>query len=182
MVNRPSPTSRARTTFDDGEVLALIFTFKPDRDNPKVLRILETLPVHRSVSRDRGRSWSAPQPTNIIGQLTCPLAVDGQTVIAASNYRREPAGIRLWTSHDRGTTFDANPLQMWDAREERVVAAPVSSLVRCDGSDADDHRMESFTFGLPDLNDLDDGTYLLTYYSTIDGELHVRACRFSLSP
>jgi hypothetical protein len=168
------------TTFDDGEVLVLIWTFKSDRDNPNVLRILETLPVHRSVSRDRGRTWSAPQPTNIIGQLTCPLAVDGRTVIAASNHRREPAGILLWTSHDRGTTFEPNPLQMWDAREERVVAAPVSSLVPCDVSD--DHRMESFTFGLPDLNDLDDGTYMLTYYATIDGELHVRACRFSLSP
>ena len=168
------------TTFDDGEILALYWTWKQDTDNLKILRINETVPVHRSISRDSGRSWSDPEPTNLAGQLTSPLALDSTTVIAASNYRRDPAGIRLWISRDRGVSFDTDPIQLWDAGQERVIATPVSSLA-APQVNAEDHRMESFTFGLPDLTDLKDDTCLLTYYATIEENLHIRACRFALT-
>ena len=120
------------TVFDDGEILVLYWTWRPD---------------------------------------------------PASNYRRRPAGIRLWTSHDRGLTFEPDPLQMWDADQERLAGVPVSSLGQTHGASAgdEDHAMESFTFGLPDLSDLGDGTALLTYYATIDGDQHIRACRFAVS-
>ena len=166
------------TVFEDGQVMALYWVWKPDKANPQVMRIQETLPVHRSVSDDQGRTWSPPQPTEIIGQLTCPLAVGSQTVIAASNFRQRNAGIRLWTSHDHGKSFDSDHVvQMWDATQQRLVAAPVPSADI--SSHNDDHKMESFTFGLPDLHDLQDGTFLLTYYATVDSRLHIRACRFS---
>ena len=168
------------TTFDNGEILGLYWTWRADAEREKALTILETINVHRSLSRDNGRSWSPPEPTEIVGQLTCPLALDANTVIAASNYRRDPAGIRLWLSRSRGENFDSDPVQMWDATRERLVAVPVQSLPAAAQS-AEDHAMESFTFGLPDLNDLGDGTCLLTYYATIDGNQHVRACRFTLA-
>lgn len=169
------------TVFDDDMLLVLYWTWIRDMSNPRVMRIAETLPVHRSVSHDLGRTWSSPQPTQITGQLTCPLAVDSRTMIAANNYRQTPAGIRLWFSHDRGESFDTDHVvQMWDTQQQRMVAEPLSPAdVASDA--AQDHEMQSFTFGLPDLNDLGDGTYLLTYYATIDKILHVRACRFELT-
>ena len=168
------------TVFDDDQILALYWVWKRDMKNLKVMRISETLPVHRSVSNDQGRTWTLPQPTGIIGQLTCPLAIDSKTVIAASNYRQKHPGIRLWISHDRGVTFDTDHVvQLWDATRQQVVAEPVSSI-GTGSSEDENHQMESFTFGLPDLNDLGDGTYLLTYYATVERSLHIRACRFTL--
>lgn len=169
------------TIFEDGQILALYWVWKRDRDNLQVFRIKETLPVHRSVSDDNGRTWSPPQPTEISGQVTCPLAIDSNTVIAASNDRDSNPGIRLWLSHDRGVTFDiADVVQMWDATQQRILGKPI--LVRQAGESSDqNHEMTSFSFGLPDLNDLGDGSYLLTYYATVENRRHIRACRFELT-
>jgi hypothetical protein len=40
--------------------------------------------------------------------------------------------------------------------------------------------LKTFTFGTPGLLRFDDGTILLTYYATIDGLIHIRACRLRL--
>jgi len=139
-----------------------------------------TIDVHRSVSSDRGRVWSAPQGTGIQGQVTVPLALTSSVVIAASNHRGSPQGIQLWVSRDEASTWDSEPpVQMWDARGSRLLGQPAVDIpLASDGGVWDE--LESFTFGTPDLLALQDGSVLMTYYATLMGVIHVRACRFWL--
>ena len=43
------------TTLENGDLLMLLWTFCQEDE--------ETIDAHQSISRDAGRSWSAPQPT-----------------------------------------------------------------------------------------------------------------------
>lgn len=157
----------------DGRILALLWTFRQEGE--------ETIAVHRTYSADDGRTWSPPVPTNISGQIAAPMVLDGDAVIAAVNYRQPPEGIRLWASSDAGQTWDADGVvQMWDARQSRVVAEPVKSGSRPGGEKGVWDALEQFTFGTPGMIRLDDGTVLLTYYATIDGICHIRATRFAV--
>jgi len=114
------------TVFPDGTILGLYWTWR-SRDGD-TMEILETAPVHRSTSRDNGRTWSLPKATNLVGQVSSPYALDDQTVLVASNYRFQPAGIRLWLSRDRGETFDGeNVIQMWDPEREEVTCEPLEA-------------------------------------------------------
>jgi len=167
----------ARFTLVDGRILALLWTFRADTE--------ETIEVRRSISRDNGRRWSTPEPAGFVGQVTAPLAIDDHVVIAASNDRRPPEGIRLWLSRDTGATWGPSPIQMWDAREKRIKAEPVETAAQ--GSDANGaggdgvwEALDKFTFGTPDLVALADCSILLTYYATLNGVTHIRACRFTL--
>ena len=114
-----------------------------------------------------------------LGQITDPLTVEGDTVLAASNYRWPPEGIRLWVSRDRGMTWPVEEsVQMWDSARKEIVAdaMPVGDRLPNEGVwDA----LPTFTFGTPHLKCLADGTFLLTYYAQVDGTADVRACRFS---
>ena len=162
----------ARFTLVGGRILALLWTFRADTE--------ETIDVHQSISSDSGRSWSPPQPAGFLGQVTAPLAIDEKVVIAASNDRRPPEGIRLWCSHDAGETWDAPPIQMWDAREKRIKAQPVETPAQGSADPGVWEAMDKFTFGTPDLVALPDGTIVLTYYATLKDMTHIRACRFTL--
>ncbi len=47
--------------------------------------------------------------------------MDSHQLIAVSNVRTAPAGIRLWFSSDAGETWSTDsPVQMWDATEEKM--------------------------------------------------------------
>ena len=162
----------ARFTLVGDEVLALLWAFRCDTE--------ETIEVHRSTSRDNGRSWSAPQSTGFVGQVTAPLGLGNDVVIAASNYRHPPEGIRLWLSRDGGETWKRPPMQMWDPNQNRIVAEPVAQPVRAGQDEGVWEAMDKFTFGTPDLVVLPDRTILLTYYATLKGITHIRACRFEL--
>ena len=75
----------------------------------------------------------------------------------------------------------AGPLQMWDVRESRILGEPVRAA---DAESKDEgvwDALDKFTFGTPDLLLLDDGSVVMTYYGTIDGICHVRACRFRVT-
>jgi hypothetical protein len=105
------------TMFDNGELLTMLWTFRQADE--------ETVAVHRSVSSDDGRTWSTPQPVGQLGQITDPLALDGDTVLAVSNYRWSPDGIRLWVSRDRGVSWPPEEsVQMWDDERQQMLAQP----------------------------------------------------------
>ena len=156
----------------DGRILALIWTFREDTE--------ETIEVRRSYSSDGGQTWTAPENIGYVGQVTAPVVLPDGSVVAASNYRLPPEGIRLWGSRDRGESWPGlGPIQMWDPNANRMVGEPVVQPERT-AVDAGGiwEALDRFTFGTPDLVLLSDGSLLMTYYATLKGITHVRACRF----
>ena len=157
----------------DGRVLSLLWTFEQASE--------ETIEVHRACSSDQGKTWSPPEPIGFVGQITAPLALPTGEVIAASNYRHPPEGIRLWYSPDAGASWESgSAIQMWDLASGRVLAKPAAGSSERNAGENVWDALALFSFGTPDLALLEDGSILMTYYSTVDGIIHVRACRFRL--
>ena len=157
----------------DGRILLLLWTFMQENE--------ETIEVRRCFSEDNGRTWTEPVSTGFIGQITTPLALATGEVIAVSNCRLPPEGIRLWYSPDGGCTWDAaDSLQMWDAEASRVLAQPVAERPEQKQNEGVWEALARFSFGTPDLLQLPDGSILMTYYATEKGVSHIRACRFLL--
>ena len=161
------------TALQNGDLLMLLWTFLQEGE--------KTIDVHQSISSDNGRTWSTPIGTGIQGQLASPLALPSGIVIAASNYRQPPEGIRLWLSKDSASTWECDsPVQMWDASKSCTLGETISNEVTESHNKDVWDALAKFTFGTPDLVDLGDGSILLTYYATINNITHVRACRFIL--
>lgn len=158
----------------DGRILMLIWAFVTASD--------ETIDVQRCVSSNDGKTWSKPESIGIRCQITMPLALVENHVIAASNVRVAPDGIHLWHSNDNGQSFHADaPIQMWHPQLGRAVGEPLRAT---DGAQTEGGKvwqaLAGFTFGNPDMVLLDDRSVLLTYYATLEATLHVRACRFQV--
>lgn len=163
------------TLLPDGRIVMLIWAFLNAAE--------ETIPVQRCVSMDNGRSWSPPVSTFIQSQIMTPLALDSNRLIAASNVRTAPAGIRLWFSSDAGETWNTDsPIQMWDAREEKMKGSPLKAEDKpLEGAPEKIwNELPDYTFGTPELVLLENNTILLTYYAVQRGITHVRACRFEI--
>lgn len=157
------------TLLPSGRIVVLTWAFTTASE--------ETLPVHRCVSDDNGRTWTLPVSTGMASQIAAPLALDDRQMIAVSNVRVPPEGIYLWFSHNAGESWNTEPpIMMWNARQERtmaIVTAPSQA------ADADQGKLwaalPGFTFGTPELIRLADDRFLLTYYATVRGIAHVRA-------
>src|SRR4051794_30804512 len=69
---------------------------------------------------------------------------------------------------------------MWDPRADRVLGEvmPVADMAREGAGGKVWQALPGFTFGVPDLLRLEPQVVLLTYYATLPGIIHVRACRF----
>jgi hypothetical protein len=159
------------TILNDGRLLMLLWTFLQDTE--------ETIEVHSSFSSDCGKTWTKPKGVGIFGQVTVPLALPSGTMIAASNFRHMPEGIRLYYSPDSGKTWDSDhPVQMWDMWKRLILGQPIAVKAFQVKKESVWEALDQFTFGTPDLLYLKDGSILLTYWGTIDSIIHVRACRF----
>jgi len=157
----------------DDKIIAILWTFRQDNE--------ETVEAHRATSSDNGHTWSIPEPVGYLGQITVPLVLDSQTVLAASNYRQPPEGIRLWLSRNGGNTWlEETPVQMWDPYKNRITARSLAAPTNHGKNEGVWKALAKFTFGTPDLLILSDGTILLSYYATISDVTHVRTCRFRL--
>ncbi len=153
----------------DGRVIALLWTFLQENER--------TIEVHRCFSSDHGQTWSPAGSLGFVGQITAPLVLPAGQVIAASNYRHPPLGSLLWHSDDGGTTWATDqPIQLWDAEQGRMNGQPVKLPALAAVEERIWDELQRFSFGTPDLVLLDDGTVLLTYYATLQGVFHVRAC------
>lgn len=139
----------------------------------------KTLNVHQSRSTD-GLHWSTPKPTRIQGQISCPLELSPGKLIAVCNYREVPEGNHLWWSDDGGETWCDSPIQMWDVAASRVLGEPAQHAVPTGGKEIWE-SLPKFSFGTPSLQLMRDGAVLLIYYATVNGIIHVRACRFRVS-
>ena len=156
----------------DGTLIMLAWTYR----NPSE----ETIRVHRCESRD-GRTWSPPQPTNVVCQIMTPLQMAGSLIIAAGNVRTPPEGIRLFHSRDCGKTWDTSaPVQLWDPRRLQITGAVLPIEAPPPDREGIWGALPSFTFGSPELAKLGEDEALMTYYAIIEGITHVRACRFRI--
>lgn len=153
----------------DGRIVALLWTFLQENER--------TIEVHRTFSADHGLTWSNPEALGFVGQITAPLVLSAGRVLAASNYRHPPLGSLLWHSDDGGVTWAVDqPIQLWDAEAGHMNGQPVTIPPLADVEERVWDELQRFSFGTPDLVRLADGTVLLTYYATLQGVIHVRAC------
>lgn len=160
-------------TLPDGQRLMLLWTFRQDDE--------ETLSPRICRSADDGRTWTRPEPTGIAGQIASPVALPSGAVLAATNVRHPPEGIRLWGSADGGCAWNTDePLMMWSARQSKMLGEPVSPEPEETRDEGVWAALDAFTFGTPDMVLLRDGSVLLTYYAYLGEVCHVRACRFRL--
>ncbi|MEI8309211.1 MAG: sialidase family protein [Verrucomicrobiota bacterium] len=158
----------------DGRILMLLWTFVNASE--------QTISAHACISADEGRTWSAPRPTGVVSQIMTPHSLGDRRLIAAGNIRIPPEGIRLSCSENSGDTWETEyPVQMWDAREEKMLGVTLGSpgLPSADGKKIWS-ELPGFSFGTPDLIAGSGETLLLTYYTVIKGRVGVRACRFEV--
>lgn len=135
------------------------------------------LNVHTAVSKDAGETWSEPQDAGVWGQVTDVLGLQSGRVIAVTNHRREPMGVRAVLSDDGGASFDEeHHLELWGIDPARVRSAPVLSTKRDLVEDAFD-SYHHFTFGTPSITQLADGTIIVAFYVTEEQVTYVRCCR-----
>jgi len=171
------------TRLADGRILMFLWTW--------VTQTEETMPVHCCLSGDEGRAWSPPTSTGIPAQLTSPFAVENGMVLAVGNVRKGQQGIRLWASRDAERWDGGSSIELWSAHEERITGKRLTAAGAITGEpDRIWDNLPSFSFGTPDIVPLGavpvntvplgGGQLLMTYYATIGGILHVRACRFGV--
>ena len=110
-----------------------------------VMRENQTSYLHQCVSRDGGLTWSAPQPTPILGYPGDLLALPDGRILCVYGYRFEPYAIRAVLSDDQGQT--------WDVKNGWVVRGDLPSA----------------DLGYPSSVLMDDGRIFTIYYAQ-DGE------------
>ena len=155
---------------DDG-LLAAFWTHDMKNDSG--------LNVHTAFSKDAGETWSDPQDAGFWGQVTDVLGLRSGRVIAVTNHRREPMGVRAVLSDDGGASFDEeHHLELWGIDPARVRSAPVLSKKRDLVEDAFD-SYHHFTFGTPSVTQVSDGTIIVAFYVTEEHVTYVRCCRLT---
>jgi hypothetical protein len=153
----------------DGRLLAAYWTHDMKRD--------EGVNVHTACSTDGGETWTAPQDAGFWGQVTDIAGLASGRVIAVTNHRRAPMGLRAVLSEDGGLSFDeADHVELWGIDPVRIRSAPVLAKKR----DVVENLLESyhfFTFGTPSVTQLSDGTIVVAFYVTEEQVTYVRCCR-----
>jgi hypothetical protein len=133
--------------------------------------------VHTSRSTDGGDTWSEPADAGFWGQVTDLHGLQSGRVVAVTNHRREPLGVRAVLSEDGGASFDEeNCVELWGIEPARVRSAPVLAKKR----DLVENILDSyhhFTFGTPSVTQLSDGTIVVAFYVTEEHVTYVRCCR-----
>ena len=157
------------TRLADGRWLAAYWTHDVKQD--------QGVNVHMAVSSDRGQTWSETFDAGFWGQLTHVHTLQSGRVLAVTNHRRPPVGIRALLSQDDGTTFnEAEHVELWGFEPARIRSAPTLAFKR----DVVEHVLESFryfTFGTPGIAQLSDGTIVVVFYVTEETVTYVRCCR-----
>jgi hypothetical protein len=117
--------------FPSGKLACVSWTFDENTQRD--------LPLHLSFGASDGKQWSEPVSTGIHGQVSALLALDESTLLLSTSHRESPAGIRLRTSVDGGSTWDGEGVLIHDAQTQ---ASP-------SGGDLGEYyqHMTEYTFG-----------------------------------
>ena len=135
------------------------------------------LNVHTAVSSDQGRTWTEPRDASFWGQVTSVAALQSGRIVATTNHRRPPLGVRILLSDDGGRSFDeANHLELWGIEPAAVRSAPVLAKRRDQVENALD-AYHFFTFGTPSVTQLPNGDIVAAFYVTEEHVTYVRCCR-----
>jgi hypothetical protein len=143
----------------DGRIYNLLWTH--------VHGTMEDLAAHACLSGDQGRTWSTPRPTNLMGQVTSPIALADGRVAAIYNHRRDPQGIRVAITRDL-QTFDEEVV-VFDAGREATIGHTDSESFLAH------HAL--IAFGKPAGHQEPDGTILTYFWCTSQGRTHTRWVR-----
>ena len=159
------------TTLADGRVLGVYWTHDMEEDRG--------LNVHTTFSEDAGRTWTEPRDAGFWGQVTDVCALQSGRVIAVTNHRRDPLGIRALLSEDGGATFDETAhVELWGIEPAQIRSAPLLAPRR-DVVENVMHSYHHFTFGTPSVTQLSDGTIVAAFYVTEESVTYVRCCRLA---
>ena len=157
------------TLLDDGRLLAAYWTH--DMTNDRGIN------VHTAESSDDGETWTAPRDAGFWGQVTDVAGLRSGRVIAVTNHRRKPMGVRALLSEDHGHSFaEEDHFEIWGIEPATVRSAPVLSKRR----DVVEDLLDSyhfFTFGTPSVTQLSDGIIVVAFYVTEEHVTYVRCCR-----
>jgi hypothetical protein len=129
----------------------------------------EDLNNHWAVSADQGRTWSAPAPTNLRGQVCTPIPLPDGRVAAIYNFRRPPQGIRVALTEDLRTYDVDREVVVFDAGAEATLGRPTSANFLAE------HLL--IAFGKPGGIWLEDGDLLTFFWCTAQGVTHTRWVR-----
>ncbi len=153
----------------DGRLLAVYWTHDMERDRG--------VNVHTAWSSDGGETWTEPRDAGFWGQVTDVACLASGRVVAVTNHRREPMGVRALLSEDGGGRFaEEDHVELWGIEPARVRSAPVLSKRR----DVVENALDSyhfFTFGTPSVTQLSDGAIVAAFYVTEEYVTYVRCCR-----
>ena len=163
------------TRLDDGRLLALAWVHDVIDD--------VTLTARAGWSDDEGSTWSAPRETWLRGGPAAPVNLGGDRVIAAYPHRTGPASVRVCISDDGGSTWDpASEFVVWDETTRTVTGAPADAPIASGEPGPLWDTMWGWSFGLPTITALRDGTIGLAFYAMDpDGAPVVRFARLSVS-
>jgi hypothetical protein len=145
----------------DGRIYTMLWThiYNTDQDDC----------VHWVCSEDDGRTWSQPQPTNLRGQVCCPISLADGRMAAIYNHRHEPHSVRIAISEDLSTFDLYNQLTVFDAGSEATFGT----------TDHENFLAEHMliAFGKPQGQQLPNGDLLVYFWCTVGGVTHTRWVR-----
>jgi sialidase-1 len=155
-----SPFESRFCEMQDGRIVALVWAY----DQAKGV----TLGNQVTVSRDGGRSWSAPQQTGIVAQSSSLIWLGGERLLTIHSHRSPPVGLVV---------------RLVDVSDDRWRVVKESSIWTGHGSD--DFRSLadlalSVRFGQPSLVPLPDGVILAVHWSIEEGQGMIRTHRLSI--
>jgi hypothetical protein len=157
------------TALHDGRLLGVYWTH--DKNTGRDLN------VHTTWSADAGETWSEPQDAGFCGQVTDITCLHSGRVMAVSNHRSAPAGVRALASENDGKSFaEDEHVELWGIEPATVRSASVLAKRRDVAEDALD-SYHFFTFGTPSVTQLPDGAIAVAFYVTEEHVTYVRCCR-----
>ncbi|MQG18341.1 MAG: exo-alpha-sialidase [SAR202 cluster bacterium] len=122
------------------------------------LNKFEDLTNHYVLSKDMGKTWSKPKPTNLQGQACAPIALNNGNIATLYTKRHGKQGIYLAITDDLSHYDIKNELQIFDAGHEGILGTPIErdvfSINLAQG------------FGKPGGSLLENGQILLHYWGT----------------
>ena len=157
------------TALADGRLLVAYWTHDLEGD--------QGVNVHTASSADQGETWTQPQDAGFWGQVTDVAGLHSGRVVAVTNHRRPPLGIRVVLSDNGGQWFDESAhVELWGTDPAQVRSAPVLAKRR----DVVENALDSyhfFTFGTPSVTQLPSGEIVVAFYVTEEHVTYVRCCR-----
>jgi hypothetical protein len=151
----------------DGSLLSIMWV--DDRQNPGASTI------QRMHSRDGGRTWSAPAPTGLSGQLSTLMPLPDGRLLMFYVVRHSDSAIRIALTSPDGTEWRTQP-------DWTLYAHAANDLSRTQGKDFGDYLagMQKWTFGWPSGVVLRDGSILAAYYRGAGDRCSVHLARVTI--